>query len=155
MTARHYREGVAECARCDTPHTRVGFHENGSRVTPGDVPDLVRDILAAYATVDGHASSGTLRDVISPRPPARPGAGPWTVDRRTRTGRAWTERVLMVSYLELDLCDIGLLRVVEESCGPDGEFPWGMAITEAGRAHLAALPVAGGPLPELPARTAD
>jgi hypothetical protein len=45
--------------------------------------------------------------------------------------------MVLTSYIELDLCDSGLLRVVEEPCGPGGEFSWGMTITAAGRAHLA------------------
>jgi len=138
MTARQYREGVAECARCGSPHAHVGFHEDGSQVTADDYPDLVRDILAAYAAVDGHASPLSMKGAICPKPPARPGAKAWIVDRRTTAGRAWTERMVLTSYIELDLCDSGLLRVVEEPCGPGGEFPWGLAITEAGRAHLAA-----------------
>jgi len=136
MPGRQYREGVAECGRCGVPHANVSFHEDGSQVTADDCPDLVRDILAAYAAVDGHASPLGMRRVICPRPPARPGAKAWIVDRRTTAGRAWTERLILTSFIELDLCDGGLLRVVEEPCG-DGEFSWGLAITAAGHAHLA------------------
>jgi hypothetical protein len=137
MTARHYREGVVTCAKCGTPHTHVNCHEDGTIVAADDRPDLVLDILAAYSAVNGHASGLTMKDVISPRPPALPGHKPWIVDRRTRAGRAWTERVLLVSYIELDLCDRGLMRVIDEPCGPGGQFPWGLAITDEGRAYLA------------------
>jgi hypothetical protein len=138
MTARHYREGVDHCARCGTRHTHVSCHEDGTLIGADDRPDLVLDILTAYAAIEGHASSATMKDVISPRPLAPPGHRSWIVDRRTKAGKAWQERVLLVSCIELELHERGLMRVVEEPCEPDGEFSWGFAITETGRAHLAA-----------------
>lgn len=137
-TPRKRREGMAHCAKCGTTHTSVNFHEDGTLVTPDDRPDLVRDILTAYAAIDGHASSSDVTDATCPRPAERTGPAR-IVDLRTRTGRAWIERKVLVSSIELDLCDLGLMRVVDEPCG---QYSWGMTITDDGRAWLAAHPEA-------------
>jgi hypothetical protein len=135
MTTRQRRYGVTYCAKCGTRHANVNHHEDGTLVTADDRPDLTRDILAAYAAVDGHASMIAMKDAICPRPAPRPGRNPKVVDRRTREGREWDERVLLVMTIEFDLCDRGLMRVVDE---PRGEHSWGLAITDEGRAYLAA-----------------
>lgn len=135
MAARQRRYGITHCVKCGTRHTDINHHEDGTLVTADDRPDLVLDILNAYAAVDGHAALLAMKDAICPKPAPRPGKNPGIVDRRTREGRAWDERVLLVMTIELDLCDKGLMRVIDEPCG---EHSWGLAITDKGRAYLAA-----------------
>ncbi len=136
---RHHREGVAQCAKCSGPHTRVTFHEDGTQVTADDCPYLVRDILSAYAAISGHASSLGMQAVLCPKPPPRPGRDKWTLDCRTTASREWLERKLTITSIELDLVDRGLMRVVNEPCGPNGQYHWGYAITDSGRSVLAAM----------------
>lgn len=121
------REGCYRCEKCGTPHTRVSWHEDGSPVTATDRPDLTYAILGACASVTGHLSIADVKGAICPLPPNK--------DGRTREHRAWVENVLEIFDVTAELEDAGMLQVVNEPCG---DASWGYAITEAGRARLAA-----------------
>jgi len=90
---------------------------------------MARAILEVCAASTGHVPVTEALRAANPPPAGE--------DGRTREYKAWTERQIEGFGIVLDLVDGGSLRTVEEPCGEDGECPWGVTITDAGRAGLA------------------
>jgi hypothetical protein len=128
------REGCYVCGRCGTRHAHAAIHDDGAPVCMGDKPELARQILEAFATITGHMSPIQTLPAVNPRS---------QTDLRTSAGRAWLERELETQYLMIELERAGYLVAVNERCGPpedaagDRGYPWGFAISAAGRALLA------------------
>jgi hypothetical protein len=140
-TTTRRREGCYVCQRCEARHANAGLHDDGAHVGLADLPGLARQILEAFAAIPGHMSAGVFLCVDSPVNPQPPGP---RLDLRTREGRAWIERQLEVQGIMRDLEEAGYLEEVDEPCGarpdadpPEPGYPWGLAITGAGRAYLA------------------
>jgi hypothetical protein len=118
------------CERCGAKHESAGRHQDGSDVAPADQPELARAILEVCAASTGHIPVTEALRTANPLPAGK--------DGRTREHKAWLERQIEGAGIILDLVDCGSLRAVEEPCGKDGRHPWGVAVTDAGRASLAA-----------------
>jgi hypothetical protein len=117
------------CERCGTKHESAGHHQDGRNVAPADQPELTRAILEVCAASTGHIP--VTEALLTANPP------PVGKDGRTREHKAWIERQIEGFGIILDLVDCGSLRAVEEPCGEDREHPWGVTVTDAGRASLA------------------
>lgn len=124
--------GSYQCERCGAKHEVAGQHQDGTKVTAADQPELGRAILEVCAASTGHVPVTEALFTANRPPPGR--------DGRTREHKAWQERQLEGYGLVLDLLDGGELRAVEEPCGQEDEYPWGIAITDHGRAQLAVAP---------------